>query len=129
MAEEKGHNPIATIAGEQLHPVDAKVLSAQVDDWAATFAANSDVYGTGSCEAAVAAERTFAAAGLSTVLELGAGQGRDTLHLARNSLHVTALDCTAAAAADIFTKARAAGLDHKIDVRLMTPVMVPATHL
>jgi len=50
------------------------------------------MYGTDPSESGLAAAEAFVAAGHGSVLELGAGQGRDTFYLARQGLHVTALD-------------------------------------
>jgi SAM-dependent methyltransferase len=50
------------------------------------------------------------------VLELGAGQGRDTLYLARQGLHLTALDIAPGTSETISAKARAAGLASSVNV-------------
>ncbi|MFL6242354.1 MAG: SAM-dependent methyltransferase, partial [Acidimicrobiia bacterium] len=63
----------------------------QRDHWSATLAAHPEMYGDEPSEAAIAAAGVFEAAGVTTLLELGAGQGRDTLYLARRGLHVHAL--------------------------------------
>ena len=57
------------------------------------------------------------AAGARTVLELGAGEGRDTLFFARAGLRVTALDYSAVAAAALDRAAREAGLQEWVSVR------------
>ena len=54
------------------------------------------------------------AAGAHDLLELGAGQGRDSLHFARRGLRVEALDFAASGVAAIREKARAAGLEHLV---------------
>ena len=41
--------------------------------------------------------------------QIGAGQGRDTLYLARQGLHVTALDFAPGTVETLTSKARAAG--------------------
>jgi len=64
-------------------PVDPEVLAGQQEHWAVTFEANPDMFGTDPSAPGLAAAETFAAAGLGSVLELGAGQGRDTFYLAR----------------------------------------------
>jgi SAM-dependent methyltransferase len=56
----------------------------------------------------------FVAAGARDVLELGAGQGRDSLFLAREGFSVTALDFTASGVAAIRDKARVAGLQQSV---------------
>ena len=65
---------------------------------------------------ALAAAEAFAAAGHRSVLELGAGQGRDTLYLARQGLQVTALDIAPGTVEVISAKARAAGLSSMVTV-------------
>jgi hypothetical protein len=74
------------------------------------------VYSTDPSAAAVAAVDAFAAAGLTSVVELGAGQGRDTLYLARRGLRVTALKYEPGAAKTIYDKAAEAGLADLVDV-------------
>ena len=85
------------------------LLYGQRDHWAATFSANPDMYGTDPSEPAVAAATRFARAGITDVVELGAGQGRDTLYLARRGFHVHALDYAPGAVETIRAKAEAAG--------------------
>jgi len=86
------------------------LLSAQRDHWAAIFDANPDMYGTDPSDPAVAAAEAFAQGGIADVLELGAGQGRDTLYFARRGLHVHALDYAPGAVETIRSKADAAGI-------------------
>ena len=86
--------------------------------WSATFADHPDMYGEDPSEAAVAAADGFAAAGVTTVLELGAGQGRDTLYLARRGFHVHALDYAPEGLSVIEAKAAAADLAERVSVGL-----------
>ena len=79
----------------------------QREHWSATFAAHPEMYGDEPSEAAVVAADMFAAAGATTVLELGAGQGRDTLYLARRGFHVDALDYAPEGLEEIEAKAGA----------------------
>ncbi len=72
------------------------------------------------------ATQLFQAESKTTLLELGAGQGRDTLCFARQGFHVTALDYSQSAIEAISAKARAADLTHRIralrhDVRQPLP--------
>lgn len=96
--------------------VDAEAIAGQRRHWAATFDANPDMYGTDPSAPALAAAKAFAAAGHCSVLELGPGQGRDTLYLARQGLQVTALDIAAGAVETISAKARVAGLAAMVSV-------------
>ncbi|HMF03190.1 MAG TPA: class I SAM-dependent methyltransferase, partial [Acidimicrobiia bacterium] len=86
--------------------------------WSATYAAHSDMYGDDPSEAAVAAADAFSAAGAANVLELGAGQGRDTLYFARRGFHVHALDYASEGLRAIEGKATAAGLADRVSVGL-----------
>jgi SAM-dependent methyltransferase len=91
-------------------PVDPEVLAGQQEHWAVTFEANPDMFGTDPSAPGLAAAEAFAAAGLGSVLELGAGQGRDTFYLARQGLQVTALDYAPSAVETLSAKAEAGGL-------------------
>ena len=82
----------------------------QREHWARTFAARADFLGADPSEAGRAALGRFLAADAHEVLELGPGQGRDTLLFAAAGLSVTALDYAAPGLAQIVEKATAAGL-------------------
>jgi SAM-dependent methyltransferase len=101
---------------EHQEPVDTEALSAQQEHWAATFAANPEMFSTDPSAPAVAAADAFAEASLTSVVELGAGQGRDTLYLARRGLRVTALDYAPGAIETISANAQAAGLADMVNV-------------
>ncbi len=77
-------------ASGQPAAVDARLLAAQQQHWAATFGANAGMYGASPSESGIAAADRFAELGISDVVELGAGQGRDTLYLARRGFSVRA---------------------------------------
>ncbi|MEX0664915.1 MAG: class I SAM-dependent methyltransferase [Acidimicrobiia bacterium] len=98
------------------HSVDEALLSAQQDHWVATFAANSDMYGTDPSESAVAAADLFANNGITAVVELGAGQGRDTLYFAERGFHVHALDYASEAVEAIRAKTEEAGVAERVTV-------------
>ncbi len=73
-------------------PADDHVIGDQRRHWEETFAANPEMYGPEPSEPGRYAATRFVAEELSAVLELGAGQGRDTLELLRHGLEVHALD-------------------------------------
>ncbi len=91
-------------------PVDRATLRRQQEHWARTFAAHPDMYGLEPSASARAAAELFKAEGATALIELGAGQGRDTLFFARRGLHVHALDFAPAAVAAIVAKAAATGI-------------------
>ena len=90
--------------------VDAAVLDRQEDHWARTFERHPEMFGPDASEPARAALESFRRERVHEVLELGAGQGRDTISFAAEGLNVTALDYAAGALGGIAAKAEAAGL-------------------
>ena len=70
----------------------AALIAAQRNHWESTLGDNPEMYGSGPSEAGAYAASRFVAEGLHDVVELGAGQGRDTLELLRAGLNVHALD-------------------------------------
>ncbi len=70
---------------------------AQRQRWTTTFVAKSQMYGDHPSAPGRYAANLFLEAGARDVLELGAGQGRDTIGLLDAGLSVTALDFSAEA--------------------------------
>lgn len=101
------------------------LVAAQRDHWEKTLAANPDMYGPEPSEPGRYAAERFRAEGLTRVLELGAGQGRDTVGFLRAGLAVHALDYAASALVGIVSAAGgelAAGLATTVhDVREPLP--------
>ncbi len=85
--------------------------------WEHSFTRYADMFGNAQSEPAVAAARDFKAAGVKSVLELGAGQGRDSLFFAGQGLHVTALDYSQKGVDDINAKAQARQLGNLVALR------------
>ena len=86
------------------------LLDAQREHWQATFHANPSMYGTDPSEPGSYAVELFVRERARHVLELGAGQGRDTLAFLRAGLDVTALDYAPQALTELRQAAAAAGL-------------------
>ncbi len=87
----------------------------QRDHWSKVLADRVDRYGVAPSTPAREAAARFAEAGAVSVLELGAGQGRDSLFFARGGLRVAALDFTSSGAAAIRDRAQAEGLADAVD--------------
>jgi SAM-dependent methyltransferase len=81
----------------------------QHSQWERTYANRADFFGESASDPARAALERFEATGVRDVLELGSGQGRDTLFFLAAGLHVTALDYVSGGLEQIGSKARAAG--------------------
>ncbi len=82
------------------------VRDAQRRHWQETFALKPELFGSEPSQPARAAAELFAKEGKTKLLELGGGQGRDTLFFARAGFHVHVLDYSDSAVDAIDEKAR-----------------------
>ncbi|MBN1548912.1 MAG: class I SAM-dependent methyltransferase, partial [Syntrophaceae bacterium] len=94
--------------------------------WEETFRAEEDLFGDDPSEPARIAAALFKKEGVSKLLELGAGQGRDTLFFAQQGFQVVALDYAATGLKTLAEKAALEGLSPVIstvphDVRQPLP--------
>ena len=101
-------------------------LDAQRDHWERTLAERSDRFGADASRPAIAAANVFRKATAVSLLELGAGQGRDTLFFAESGFQVAALDYGASAVAELERKALQRHLQDRVrplrhDVRQPLP--------
>lgn len=71
---------------------DKEILRKQQNHWNTVFSCNSAKFGENPSEAALLAAGIFKANRRTKILELGAGQGRDTLFFARNGFEICSLD-------------------------------------
>ena len=90
------------------------VLDAQNPHWENTYANNSEMYGQDASAPAVYAADFFKANGKQDILELGAGQGRDTFFFAHKGFVVHALEYTNIGVAEIQKKAHEQGHSQNI---------------
>lgn len=105
---------------------DKDVLNEQNPHWDRTYSGTPSMFGEEPSEPGKKAADLFRARGNRTILELGAGQGRDTLFFARSGFLVQALDYSEAGVAAIREKSKALGLSGLItplrhDVRQRLP--------
>ena len=91
-----------------------EILNAQQGHWQKMFSQRSEMFGTDPSVPAQAAAEWLKREGKSELLELGSGQGRDTLFFARNGFQVSALDYTATAVEAINDKAEKLGLSGSV---------------
>jgi cyclopropane fatty-acyl-phospholipid synthase-like methyltransferase len=92
------------------------VLDAQWQHWEQTFAERPEMFGDAPSEAARKAAALFQREGVTTVLELGGGQGRDTLFFAQQGFQVTVLDYAEHGVQVIAKKAQGLGLSSHVTV-------------
>jgi SAM-dependent methyltransferase len=92
------------------------MADAQRRHWQTTFQANPHMYGIDPSAPGAYAVELFGRERVGHVLELGAGQGRDTLAFLRAGLWVTALDYAPRALSDLHQAATAAGLAGRLAI-------------
>ena len=96
-------------------PEARTILDAQQEHWQSTFVQKPEMFGPAPSEPATKAAELFKREATLRILELGAGQGRDTLFFARNQFHVVATDYSPAALDAIATKANAMGVAQLVE--------------
>jgi SAM-dependent methyltransferase len=101
-------------------------LDAQRGQWERALTERADRFGVEASDPARAAAEQFRRAGAHDLLELGAGQGRDTLFFAEQGFSIHALDYADSGLRAIRAKAVAAGFGERIaatkhDVRQRLP--------
>ncbi len=112
-------SPKPSLAGEE-------ILGGQRAHWDTNFSQRPEMFGGAPSASALKAAELFKKEGKTKLLELGGGQGRDTMFFAREGFHVTVLDYSQAAIEAITAKAEAAGLRNPItairhDIRELLP--------
>lgn len=106
--------------------INEEVLYDQHPHWEKNYSNNSEMFGENPSESAIKAVETFKKDGVVKILELGGGQGRDTIFFAKNGFHVYVLDYTETGIEAIKQKAQQLGLSQYItaichDVRCPLP--------
>lgn len=96
--------------------IDKAVLNNQNQHWETVFLDESDMFGIEPSQPALFTAELCRKERKGKILELGAGQGRDTVYLASQGLSVWAIEYTATGAAAIKQKALKLGLSDNITV-------------
>jgi len=91
-----------------------EILDAQRQHWQKTFAQKPDMFGTEASDPARFAAKMFKDERKTRILELGGGQGRDTIYFARNGFQVHMLDYSDSAVRAITNKAQELNLSSSI---------------
>jgi SAM-dependent methyltransferase len=99
-------------------------VDGQREHWQVTFRANPDMYGTDPSNAGAYAAELFKQQHIREVVELGSGQGRDTMAFLRAGLQVSAFDYSSEALASLRQAATEAGLAERL-VTLVHDVREP----
>ena len=77
--------------------MDQSELDQQSQHWEKNFSNKPEMFGLEPSLAAIKALKIFKEENISSIIELGAGLGRDTIYFAKNSIYVEALDYSPAA--------------------------------
>lgn len=99
-----------------MHIGDKRSLDFQQNHWEKTFIHYSDMFGDEPSQPARFAAALFKKEGKTRIIELGAGQGRDTIFFAQQGLNVCAIEYTEVGAKAIEQKSLAMGLSGYITV-------------
>ncbi len=90
----------------------------QRSHWDGMYAGNPAFFGDGPSEFGIVAVDLFRMAQVRNVLELGCGQGRDTLLFARSGFEVTALDYSETGLKALMENAAGIGVSSRLDTRI-----------
>ena len=106
--------------------MDQKKLDHQSQHWEASFSSKPEMFGLEPSISAVKSLKIFKKKNIKSIVELGAGLGRDTIFFAKNSIHVQALDYSPSAIKKINEKAKKDSLSNfistkKFDIRKKLP--------
>ncbi|NLK25061.1 MAG: class I SAM-dependent methyltransferase [Euryarchaeota archaeon] len=88
----------------------------QQEHWEATYTSAADFFGKEPSELVISVLGVMRDSGAKDVLELGCGQGRDTLYLCRNGFTVTALDYSETGICQMGERAKEWGADVTLKV-------------
>jgi SAM-dependent methyltransferase len=94
--------------------MEQKILDAQRQQWQNTFIEHPEMFGREPSYPTGKAAEQYRREGVTDVLELGCGQGRDTIFFARNGFKVCALDYSDQGLETIHKNAIACGLSNLI---------------
>ncbi len=92
-------------------------LAKQESHWETTLSSKPDMFGEQQSASASIAADVFKKEGVSDILELGGGQGRDTMFFAKNGFQVQVIDYSSSGVVDIKEKAEIRGLSQLITAK------------
>lgn len=95
-----------------------EILDAQQNHWEQTFTGKPDMFGVEPSDSARKAAEIFKKEGKKEILELGCGQGRDTIFFLQNGFQVYALDYSEKGLETITRKAQELGISKFITTKL-----------
>ena len=98
--------------------MDQKKLDQQSQHWETSFLNKPEMFGLEPSVAAVKALKSFQEKNIKSIVELGAGLGRDTMFFAKNSVYVEALDYSETSVQSILSKSKKLNLTGLIKTQI-----------
>jgi len=98
--------------------LDQKKLDQQSQHWEINFSNKPEMFGLNPSISANKALKLFQEKNIKTIVEIGAGLGRDTIFFAKNSIHTTALDYSPSGVETINQKSKKDNLSNYISTKL-----------
>ena len=92
-------------------------LNYQSQHWNKVFSKRTDMFGVDPSTPAIQAAIAFKKAGVKKIIELGAGQGRDTFYFAKMGFYVQVLDYSQSAIDHIIEKSKTLQLTNFISAQ------------
>jgi SAM-dependent methyltransferase len=97
--------------------LDKKLLIKQSQHWEENFLSKPEMFGKEPSIAAISAAEIFKKSNVERILELGSGQGRDTLFFAKSGFNIEALDYSSSAVKDILNKSKEFKLENYLNAK------------
>lgn len=88
----------------------------QISQWDNHYLKNNGAFGKSPSQSAIYAAEIFSKNNVKHILELGAGQGRDTIFFALNGFNIQVIEYSKVAIRDLETKIKHLNLEDKIEI-------------
>tara|TARA_B100000579_G_C22614751_1_gene748983 strand:+ start:161 stop:814 length:654 start_codon:yes stop_codon:yes gene_type:complete len=98
--------------------LDKEILIRQSQHWEKNFSSKPEMFGKEPSVAAIDAVKIFKENNLDKIIELGSGQGRDSLFFAKNGFNIEALDYSRSAVKDIINKSKEYKIDNFLNAKI-----------
>ena len=98
--------------------LELEVLDKQSLHWEKNFSNRPDMFGTDASVAAVYTLEQFKKNNFKNIIELGSGQGRDSIFFAKNGLNIQSLDYSQSGIKRIQEKSTQLGLGNLLDAKI-----------
>jgi SAM-dependent methyltransferase len=98
--------------------LDSEILNKQSQHWENNFSSKPEMFGVNPSNPASYTLEIFKKNNVKNMIELGAGQGRDSLLFAKNDIHVHALDYSPSGINKISEKVSEFELQNKVNAQL-----------